>query len=140
VDKDSLFWRLVSGELPSPPCAVTLGGSFTQIDPQAGTIETKFLGKPEFANPVGHIQGGFLAAMLDDTLGPALVAMLPKGQFAPTVNLNVSFHRPGKIGEITGKGRVLKRGKELAFLSGELFQDGQMIASATATAIIRTIP
>jgi uncharacterized protein (TIGR00369 family) len=140
VDKDSLFWRLVSGELPPPPCAVTLGGSFTQIDPQAGTIETKFLGKPEFANPVGHIQGGFLAAMLDDTLGPALVATLPKGQFAPTVNLNVSFHRPGKIGEITGKGRVLKRGKELAFLSGELFQDGQMIASATATAIIRTMP
>jgi acyl-coenzyme A thioesterase PaaI-like protein len=29
----------------------------------------------------GVIQGGFLAAMLDDTLGPALVATLGAGQF-----------------------------------------------------------
>jgi uncharacterized protein (TIGR00369 family) len=102
MEKDSLFWRLVAGELPRPPCALTLGGKFRQIDPDAGTIETEFEGKPEFANPIGHIQGGFLAAMLDDTLGPALVATLPKGQFAPTVNLSVSFLRPGKVGAITG--------------------------------------
>jgi uncharacterized protein (TIGR00369 family) len=140
MEKDSLFWRLVSGELPPPACAVTLGCAFTQVDPEAGTIETQFQGKPEFVNPLGHIQGGFLAAMLDDTLGPALVATLPKGQFAPTVNLSVSFHRPGKVGQITGKGRILKRGKELAFMSGELYQEGQMIASATATAIIRQAP
>jgi uncharacterized protein (TIGR00369 family) len=140
MEKDSLFWRLASGELPPPPCALTLGGAFTRIDPEAGSIETSFQGKPEFANPIGHIQGGFLAAMLDDTLGPALVATLPKGQFAPTVNLSVSFHRPGRVGVITGKGRILKRGKELAFMSGELYQDGQMIASATATAIIRALP
>jgi hypothetical protein len=55
MEKDSLFWRLVAGELPPPPCALTLGGK----------IETEFEGKPEFANPVGHIQGGFLAAMLN---------------------------------------------------------------------------
>jgi uncharacterized protein (TIGR00369 family) len=140
MDKDSLFWRLISGELPTPPCAETLGGEFKHIDSENGTVETEFQGRPQFANPVGHIQGGFLAAMLDDTLGPALLATLPKGQFAPTVNLNVSFHRPAKIGTITGKGRVLKRGKELCAMTGELYQEGQLIASATATAIIRTIP
>jgi uncharacterized protein (TIGR00369 family) len=141
MDKDSLFWRLISGELPMPPCAQTLGASFTHIDSEAATIETEFQARPEFANPVGHIQGGFLAAMLDDTLGPALVATLPKGQFAPTVNLSVSFHRPALVGTlITGKGRVLKRGRELCFMTGELYQGGQMIASATATAIIRQLP
>ena len=71
MEKDSFFWRMVAGELPTPPCAVTLGTAFKNIEPQAGTIETEFQGKPEFANPIGHIQGGFLAAMLDDTLGPA---------------------------------------------------------------------
>ena len=140
MDKDSLFWRLIAGELPKPACAVTLGGSFTRIDPEAGTIETEFQARAEFANPVGHIQGGFLAAMLDDTLGPALVATLAKGLFAPTVNLSVSFHRPAKVGVITGKGRILKRGKELSFMSGELYQDGQIIASGTATAIVRELP
>jgi uncharacterized protein (TIGR00369 family) len=79
--------------------------------------------------------------MLDDTLGPALVATLAAGQFAPTINLSVSFHRPAMVGTvITGKGRVLKRGKEVSFMSGELYQDGNMIASGTATAIIRQLP
>jgi uncharacterized protein (TIGR00369 family) len=140
MDKESLFWRLIAGELPTPPCAVTLGGAFRRIDPDAGTVETEFQARAEFANPVGHIQGGFLAAMLDDTMGPALVATLPKGQFAPTVNLSVSFHRPARIGVITGKGRILRRGKELSFMSGELYQDGQMIASGTATAMVRELP
>jgi uncharacterized protein (TIGR00369 family) len=137
MDKDSPFWRLISGELPTPPCARTLGGSFRNIDPEAGTIETEFQASPEFLNPMGSIQGGFLAAMLDDTLGPALVATLPNGHFAPTVNLNVSFHRPAKVGLITGKGRVLKRGKEICSMTGELYQEGKLIASATASAIIR---
>ena len=48
--------------------------------------------------PSGHVQGGFLAAMLDDTMGPALTATLEAGQFAPTVNLNVSFTARPKPG------------------------------------------
>jgi hypothetical protein len=68
MDKNSLFWRLMGGELPRPPCALMLGAKFKQIDPEAGTIETEFDGRPEFLNPIGHIQGGFLAAMLDSLL------------------------------------------------------------------------
>ena len=77
--------------------------------------------------------------MLDDTLGPALVATLGPAQFAPTLNLNVAFERPAKVGTIVGKGRVLKRGKDICFLAGELYQDGERIASATATAIVRSM-
>ena len=36
-----------------------------------------------------------------------------------------------------GEGRIVKRGKEVCFLSAELFQEGELVASATATAIIR---
>jgi acyl-coenzyme A thioesterase PaaI-like protein len=38
---------------------------------------------------------------------------------------------------LQGKGRILKRGKEVCFLAAELFQEGEMVAAATATAIIR---
>jgi uncharacterized protein (TIGR00369 family) len=78
-------------------------------------------------------EGGFLAAMLDDTLGPALVATLPDGQFAPTLELKVSFLRPAAPGRITG--RVLHRGGSIAFLAGELRNEaGELLATATATA------
>jgi len=134
------FWKVMAGELPPPRVAATLGINFTAVDADAGTIETTFDARPEFTNPAGHIQGGFLAAMLDDTMGPALAATLGPSQFAPTLNLNVSFERPGKVGTVVGHGRVLKRGSDVCFLAGELLQDGKRIASATATALIRTMP
>jgi uncharacterized protein (TIGR00369 family) len=137
MDKRAFFWRIMAGELPPPNVAATLGIKFENIDADAGTIEVEFQARPEFTNPAGNIQGGFLAAMLDDTMGPALAATLAEGEFAPTLNLNVSFEKPATVGVIRGKGRVLKRGKEVCFLAGELFQSGELVASATATAIIR---
>jgi len=139
MDEKALFWKIMRHELPMPPAGETLGIVFTRIDADAGTIEVEFEARPQFANPAGNIQGGFLAAMLDDTMGPALAAMLAEGQFAATLNLNVSYERAAKIGKLQGKGRVVRRGKDVCFLAGELFQDGQRVASATATAIIRPL-
>jgi len=140
MDKEAFFWKIMAGELPSPKVAATLGIKFQAVDAEAGTIEVEFQAKPEFTNPTGNVQGGFLAAMLDDTMGPALAATLAKGEFAPTLNLNVSFERPAVVGSLSGKGRVVKRGKEVCFLSAELYQEGVRVASATATAIIRRFP
>jgi uncharacterized protein (TIGR00369 family) len=140
MDENGLFWKFRRGELPAPKAAETLGIVFTAIDPEAGTIEVEFQARPEFTNPAGNIQGGFLAAMLDDTMGPALAATLAAGQFAPTLNLNISFERAAKVGVVVGKGRVLKRGKDVCYLAAELYQDGERIASATATALIRAMP
>ena len=141
MDKEAFFWKIMAGELPPPNVAAVLGIEFKAVDAALGTIEVEFQAKTEFANPAGNIQGGFLAAMLDDTMGPALAATLAKGEFAPTINLNVSFEKAARVGiVIQGKGRVLKRGRELCFLAGELYQENQLVASATATAIIRRSP
>jgi uncharacterized protein (TIGR00369 family) len=137
MDQDAFFWQIQNGKLPAPKAAATLGISIKKVDAEVGTIEVEFQGKPEFTNPAGNVQGGFLAAMLDDTMGPALAAMLAKGEFAPTLNLNVSFVRAAKVGTIQGRGRVLRRGKEICFLAAELYQEGELVASATATAIVR---
>jgi uncharacterized protein (TIGR00369 family) len=140
MDKQAFFWKIMAGELPPPQAAQTLGLVFKQIDGEAGAVEVEFNARPEFTNPAGNVQGGFLAAMLDDTMGPALAATLAKGEFAPTLNLNVSFHRPAQVGTLLGKGRVLRRGRDVCFLAGELYQDGQLVASAAATALVRAAP
>jgi uncharacterized protein (TIGR00369 family) len=86
------------------------------------------------------IQGGFLAAMLDDTLGSALVATLPPDQFAPTLDLHVQFLRPARPGRLHGHGRVVQRGRQICFLPGELTDArGGLVATATATARIQTM-
>src|SRR5262245_49706320 len=137
MDREAFFWQIQDGRLPAPRSAETLGIRFVNISADEGTIEVEFDGKPEFTNPVGNIQGGFLAAMLDDTMGPALAATLGAGEFAPTLNLNISFFKPARVGKLRGVGRILRRGAEVCFLAGELYQNDQLVASATATVIIR---
>jgi uncharacterized protein (TIGR00369 family) len=135
--REGPFWDVMLGRKPPPPAAATLGFKLLDIDADHGTIRVQFDGKQEFLNPIGNIQGGFLCAMLDDTLGPALVATLPKDHFAPTIELKVNFIRPAKPGSLIGTARVVSRGGTIAFLAGELTtEQGELIATATATARI----
>ena len=120
-----------------PPSSKLLGWHLLDARPAEGWVRIGFDGKAEFCNPAGFVQGGILSAMLDDTMGPALTATLDAGEFAPTVNLNVQFHRPAKVGALRGVGRVVLRGKEICQLSSELFQNDKIVATATATAVIR---
>lgn len=77
--------------------------------------------------------------MLDDTMGPLVSSTLRAGEFAPTLNLNVSFAKPATVGEPIGKGRIVRRGKEVCFLAGALYQDDELVATATATAIVHRL-
>jgi uncharacterized protein (TIGR00369 family) len=139
VKREGPFWESVEGRAPLPAAAVTLGWELVAIDPEEGTIEVAFTAGAAFLNPAGVVQGGFLAAMLDDTMGPALVSGLEPGDFAPTTDLHVQFLRPARPGRLLGRGRVVRRGREIGFLAGELLdEDGAVVAVATATVQIRT--
>jgi uncharacterized protein (TIGR00369 family) len=84
---------------------------------------------------MGNVQGGILAAMLDDTMGPALATTFEKDEFAPTLELKINFIRPARPGTLIGTGRVVHRGGTVAFLQGELHNAaGELVATATATA------
>ena len=84
VAREGPFWDVMAGRAAPPPSAALLGWELVAVDPEAGTIEVAFTATEQFLNPIGVIQGGLLAAMLDDTMGPALVATLGPGQFGPT--------------------------------------------------------
>ena len=136
--REGPFWDVMEGRRDPPPAAMLLGWELLEIDPDKGTIEITFTADERFLNPAGQVQGGFLAAMLDDTLGPALVATLGAGQWAPTLELHTHFLKPARPGVLRASGWVVRRGREIAFLAGELRDaDGDLVATATATAIIR---
>lgn len=132
------FWDVVEGRAEPPPVAQLLGFRLVRVAPEDGTIEVEFTATAQFLNPAGHVQGGMLAAMLDDTMGPALVATLGPGEWAPTTDLHVQFHRPALPSRLTGHGRVVRRGGAIAFLAGELVDaHGRTVATAIATAALR---
>lgn len=137
--REGPFWDAIEGRVEAPPAARLLGWELVSVDPEAGTIEVAFEAGERFLNPAGTVQGGFLAAMLDDTLGPALVATLGPREWAPTTDLHVQFLAPARPGRLFGRGRVVKRGRTLAYLAGELSaEDGTVVATAVATANVRT--
>jgi len=122
-----------------PRAAATLGLEFIDADLEARTIELAFAATEAFTNPAGNVLGAFVAAMLYDTVGPALLATLEPDQFQSTLELNVNFLRPVRPGRVIGKGRVVHRDGDLAFLEASLLDaEGTLIATATATA--RVIP
>jgi uncharacterized protein (TIGR00369 family) len=138
VARQGPFWDVMEGRADPPPAAELLGWKLVEIDPDEGTIEVSFTATDQFLNPAGTVQGGFLAAMLDDTLGPALVATLGDGEWAPTTDLHVQFLKPVRPGALRGTGRIVRRGRDVAFLAGELRDsEGDLVATATATAAIR---
>ena len=70
------FWDVVEGRLPPPPAAVLLGFELLSVDPEAGTIEVRLYGDRAVPESGRQCPGRSVGSMLDDTLGPALVATL----------------------------------------------------------------
>ena len=121
---------------PAPPAAELLGWELVSESPETGTIEIAFHPDGRMLNPQGTVQGGFVAAMLDDTMGPALVSMSGGTIMPRSIDLNVSFIRPVKPGRVIGRGRVVNQGRSIVFLEAELFdEEGRLLARSTSSAI-----
>lgn len=134
--KDSFFDRH-----PAPSAAITLGWELLSEDSVNGRVEIAFHPNDTMLNPRGTVQGGFIAAMLDDTMGPALVTMTDGKEVPATLDMNVSFFKPVVPGRVIGKGWVKSRTRTTAFLTAELFDaEGNLLASATSTAKILQMP
>jgi acyl-CoA thioesterase len=97
----------------------------------------RFTVKREMTTWRGGVQGGLVAGYLDDVMGYAYVAATG-GEMAP-LNLELSLSLIRLIPEgatIIGKGRVVKAGRRVIFLEGELLaEDGTLYARSTSTAI-----
>jgi molybdopterin converting factor subunit 1 len=133
------FKRLVSRNVPAPAYTELLGTRPLEAEP--GHVRMEFHAREEFVNPGGAIQGGFLTAMLDETMGPAAISMLGPGFMVPTLELKVNFLRPGRPGRMVADARVVHRGKSVVFMESSLVtDDGTLIATATATARIVPFP
>src|SRR4029078_5725523 len=98
--------------------------------PNEGWIRIGFDGKPDFCNPAGFVQGGILSAMLDDTIGPAVLVMTEGKLYTATITMTVNFLAPAKPGKLIGEATVTQLGKTVAFVEGRLMaEDGHNTAT-----------
>jgi uncharacterized protein (TIGR00369 family) len=134
VSTDALF-----GKFPRPPCAELLGLTLLDHNPSERWARFSFEGRPEFLNPAGVIQGGILAAMLDDTMGPTVLLASGGTLYTVTITLNVSFFQPARAGRLLSEGLVVSMGKTIAFMEATISNtEGIKLARATGSA--RLVP
>ncbi|WP_269505659.1 PaaI family thioesterase [Burkholderia sp. IMCC1007] len=134
MDSNRVRGRLFGPDGAPPPVTQTLGGRVASLTDSV--LESEYVGAPAFLNPAGHIQGGILSAMLDDVTALLVVSTLDEGEHCATLNLNTSFLRPAKAGRLRGRATLVRRGRGVCNVSGELWQDDKLVATASAVCAI----
>lgn len=103
--------KLASGELSEMHAhmnmkTVDVGDGWAVIESQALHI---------FDNAYGRTHGGFAATLIDTAIGVAVMAHLPAGTPAGTIDLNVKYVRKIEpaVGKLIAKGTVIHAGRTL---------------------------
>lgn len=130
----------MSGPKPRVPpnCDLTLGMVCVDKSQPGVTVWTMTPGE-QFANPVGVMQGGFVAAFADTAMASATITNL-QGRKAFTANteLKISYLRGAPIGEVlTCTARVIGGGKRVTFVEAEVTDaSGALVAKASSTYLL----
>jgi len=134
-----MFNDNLPGSDDNPNTLRMFGFDLMSWDEKAQKIRVAFQTRLEFRNPAGAIQGGIVAAMLDDAFGPLLIIASGRTQAPLTLDLNISYVAAATHGRFECEARIIRRGKSIAFVEGELFgEDGELVARATST--VRLVP
>ena len=117
------------------PASAYLGLEILDADQDERWVKVAFNAGEQLCNLWGGIQGGLVAAMLDDVMAFAVGLDLDWGEISPTLEIKVSMLNAARPGRIYGEGRVIKRGKSVGFIEGELRDEsGKVLATGSSTA------
>jgi uncharacterized protein (TIGR00369 family) len=119
------------GDYQSP----TLSLGMRPISFESGVSRWSWREQPPLVlNPFGTIGGGFIAVFVDELCSTAIGAVLDEGEWAVTVEVKISHLRLLRPGPLNGVGRVIRRGRVIAFLEAEVTTaDGEIAVRASST-------
>src|SRR5262249_36601203 len=140
TEAEALAW--IRETYAANPVATLLGAEPLACDPLAGRITIAFEAKPDFANLLGGVQGGMLAAMLDLAMSfAALCTMGGPGWVVPTIDMSTNFLSPARPGRLVAEASVVKKGRTITFMEGRLRDvAGKLLTTATATGTLMKWP
>jgi uncharacterized protein (TIGR00369 family) len=138
---DDTIRALLRDNTKRPPSAQLLGFEMIDFSIEGGWAEVAFTPRPEFANPAGSVQGGFVCAMLDDAMAVAAAISRRLTIIVPTLQMSITYLRPTPIARVIARGEVLRFGASSVAMQGVLRDTaGAALATATATAVPRPYP
>lgn len=79
--------------------------------------------RPDMLNGVGWLQGGIFTALADEAMALALYSLLSPQEGIATISESTSFIRGVRDGVLIAEGRVIKKGRRVAFAEGDVTPD-----------------
>ena len=90
----------------------------------------------ETLNPNGSVQGGMMTSMLDD-ITSLLIIYESQGTIYPTsTNLHSIHHRPLFKGKVITTAEIVKKGKNIATIKGEIYNSNGKLATTLMHTVI----
>ncbi len=83
----------------------------------------------ETLNPDGSVQGGMMTSMLDDVTALLLIIKSDASIYPSSTNLHSHHHRPLFKGKVTAKAFLIKQGKTIASVRGEIYDNKGRLAT-----------
>lgn len=120
---------------PRGPVAGLLGHRLLAVDMAALAIEVEYRAAAYFFNPMGVMQGGFIMAMLEQSLLDAVVALTAEPYEAATLEMQCNFLAAVGPGVLRCRAGLVRQGRSTAFVEARLFESGGALA-ATATSVV----
>ncbi|MCX6689475.1 MAG: PaaI family thioesterase [Methanoregula sp.] len=107
---------------------------------ELGKAVLKMEVRRDMHNGVGWLQGGMLAALADEAMALALYPLLAKDEGIATISESTSFIKGVRHGIILAEGRVIRKGRRVAFMEGDVRMDDdkKTILSHTSAAFAVT--
>ena len=127
--------RLITENRVADYTSPNLALGMTPTEFGKGTSRWVWKVQPEAAlNPLGVVQGGYLAVFVDELLATAIASVLEDGEWAMTAEFKLNFLRALTPAPIAGSARVLRRSRTIAFLEAQVeTADGQIAVTASST-------
>lgn len=144
VDEElQLLWREMNAmkakstlalELP-PPCFHDMQGEFLRYSSRKAIL-VSFPVLAKQLNPIGVMQGGYIAAAFDNTLGP--LSYLAAQKPAVTLDMTQTYLRAARLDEkMFCEAEVITRGLKTLYMTGSLFDSrGKLVATAQTQILI----
>ena len=98
-----------------------------------GSVLSRFTGLEQHQGYPGRMHGGVITAILDETIGRAIMVRHGEAIWGVTAELNLRFRKPVPLGvELTAVGRIVSENSRLFEGRGELLlPDGSVAVEAT---------
>lgn len=103
------------------------------FDAETTLVRNEFDARQEFCHPGGVIQGGFVSGWIDSTMANVIHLDSDYAVSPLSLDLKISFLNATLPGRVFAEAWLVKKGRSIAFLEGQLLNEsGEVLARGSS--------